>query len=203
MFLDRRGLSLKIQIHLPRKSLHLPLYDLAESFEVAPDGKSYTFKLRSGVKFHDGSDLTAEDVKFSFDRIRAPDSGYSYKSQLDTITAVDVVDPLTVRFTLSAPTGPFLTYMAFPGSSIVPKKLVEGGHDLNASPVGSGPFKFVSYTPRSMVKFVRNDAYFEVGKPHVDELEMHLVADVTALTNAMVSGQINFSNEIPPKDWAW
>ena len=202
MFLDRRGLSLKIQIHLPRKSLHLPLYDLAESFEVAPDGKSCTFKLRSGVKFHDGSDLTAEDVKFSFDRIRAPDSGYSYKSQLDTITAVDVVDPLTVRFTLSAPTGPFLTYMAFPGSSIVPKKLVEGGHDLNASPVGSGPFKFVSYTPRSMVKFVRNDAYFEVGKPHVDELEMHLVADVTALTNAMVSGQINFSNEIPPKDWA-
>lgn len=179
-----------------------PYPELAESYEVSDDGLTYTFKLRDGVTFHDGSPLTAEDVKFSFDRIRQPDSGYSYQSQLDTIGSVDVIDPLTVKFTLTAPTGPFLVYMAFPGSSIVPKALVESGHDLNASPVGSGPFKFVSYTPRSMVKFTRNDAYFEAGKPYVDELEMHLIADVTALTNAIVSGQINFSNEIPPKDWA-
>jgi peptide/nickel transport system substrate-binding protein len=179
----------------------VPYPDLAEKYEQSADGLEYTFHLRKGVKFHDGSDLTAEDVKFTFDRLRAKDSGYSYGSQVETISEVVVVDPNTVTFKLSKPTGPFLVYMAFPGSSIVPKKLVESGHDLNSKPVGSGPFKFVSYEPRSMVKFTRNEAFYEEGKPYFDALEFHLIADITALTNAVISGTINFSNEIPPKDW--
>lgn len=178
-----------------------PYPDLAESYEVSEDGLQYTFHLRPGVKFHNGDDLTAEDVKFTFDRLRAPDSGYAYDSQVATIKNVVVVDPLTVRFELTVSTGPFLTYMAFPGSSIVPKKLLESGHDLNAQPVGSGPFRFVSYQPRSMVVFEKNPDFYEEGKPYVDGLEMHLIADVTALTNAVLSGTVNFSNEIPPKDW--
>ncbi|MEO5755384.1 MAG: ABC transporter substrate-binding protein [Mesorhizobium sp.] len=180
----------------------VPHPDIAEKFELSEDGLEYTFHLRSGVKFHDGSDLTAEDVKFTFDRLRAKDSGYSYGSQVETIAEVVVVNPQTVKFKLSKVTGPFLVYMAFPGSSIVPKKLVESGHDLNSNPVGSGPFKFVSYEPRSMVKFVKNDNYYLPGKPYFDAMEYHLIADVTALTNAVISGNINFSNEIPPKDWA-
>jgi peptide/nickel transport system substrate-binding protein len=179
----------------------VPYPDLAEKYEQSADGLEYTFHLRKGVKFHDGSDLTAEDVKFTFDRLRAKDTGYSYGSQVETIKEVVVVDPHTVTFKLTQTTGPFLVYMAFPGSSIVPKKLVEGGHDLNAKPVGSGPFKFVSYEPRSMVKFTRNEGFYEAGKPYVDALEFHLIADITALTNAVISGNINFSNEIPPKDW--
>jgi peptide/nickel transport system substrate-binding protein len=79
---------------------------------------------------------------------------------------------------------------------------VEAGHDLNAQPVGSGPFKFVSYQPRSMVTFEKNPDYYEAGKPYVDGLEFHLIPDVTALTNAVLSGTVDFSNEIPPKDWA-
>lgn len=180
----------------------VPYPDLAESFEASADGLTYTFKLRDGVKFHNGDPLTAEDVKFTFDRLRAEDSGYSYKSQIETIASVDVVDPLTVKFTLSVATGPFLTYMAFPGSSIVPKKLVEGGHDLNSTPVGSGPFKFVSYQPRSMVVFEKNADFYEAGKPYFDGLEFHLIPDVTALTNAVISGTVHFTNEVPPKDWA-
>ena len=113
-----------------------PYPELAESYEVSDDGLQYTFKLRPGVTFHNGDELTAEDVKFSFDRLRAKDSGYSYGSQVETIESVDVVDKHTVRFRLSRRTGPFLVYMAFPGSSIVPKKLVESGHDLNAQPGG-------------------------------------------------------------------
>ena len=179
-----------------------PYPDLAERFEVAADGLQYTFFLRKGVKFHNGDDLTAEDVKYTFDRLRAPNSGYSYGSQVETIKEVIVDNPTQVTFRLSKPTGPFLVYMAFPGSSIVPKKLVESGHDLNANPVGSGPFKFVSYQPRSMITFAKNADFYEPGKPYLDGLEFHLIADVTALTNAVVSGTVDFSNEIPPKDWA-
>lgn len=179
-----------------------PYPDLAESFEASDDGLTYIFKLRDGVTFHNGDPLTAEDVKFTFDRLRADNSGYTYKSQIETILNVEVVDPLTVKFTLSVPTGPFLTYMAFPGSSIVPKKLVEAGHDLNAQPVGSGPFKFVSYQPRSMVKFEKNASFYEEGKPYFDGLEFHLIPDVTALTNAVISGTVHFTNEVPPKDWS-
>lgn len=180
----------------------VPYPDLAESYEVSDDGLTYTFKLRDGVTFHNGDQLTADDVKFTFDRLRAEDSGYSYKSQIETIAAIEVVDPLTVKFTLTIPTGPFLTYMAFPGSSIVPKALLEAGHDLNAQPIGSGPFKFVSYQPRSMVKFERNAVFYEEGKPYFDGLEFHLISDVTALTNAVISGTVHFTNEVPPKDWA-
>ena len=86
-------------------------------------------------------------------------------------------------------TGPFLTYMAFPGSSIVPKKLVEAGHDLNAAPVGSGPYRFVSYQPRSAIRFEKNPDYYESGKPHIAALEFQIIPDVTALTNAVLSGQ--------------
>ena len=158
-----------------------PYPELAESYEVSDDGLTYTFKLRPNVKFHNGDPFTAEDVKFTFDRLRAPDSGYSYGAQVSTIDSVDVVDPLTVEFKLTERTGPFLIYMAFPGSSIVPKKLVESGHDLNAQPVGTGPFKFVSYEPRSIIKFERNDDYFEEGKPYFDAMEYHIISDVTAL----------------------
>lgn len=179
-----------------------PYPELAESFQMSDDGLQYTFKLRSGVKFHNGDEVTAEDVKFSFDRLRAKDSGYSYTAQVETIDSVDVVDKLTVKFKLSKVTGPFLVYMAFPGSSIVPKKLVESGHDLNAKPIGSGPFKFVSYEPRSAIKFERNENYFQEGKPYFDAMEYRIIPDITALTNAVASGEVNFSNEIPAKDWA-
>lgn len=179
----------------------VPQPELAISNEVSSDGLAYTFKLRPGVKFHNGDDLTSEDVKFSFERLLAPNSGYSYTSQIETIKKVEAVDPLTVRFTLTRRTGPFLVYMAFPGSSIVPKKLVQSGHDLNAQPIGSGPFKFVSYEPRNVIKFTRNDSYFEQGKPYFDSMEYQLIGDITALTTAVLSGHVNFSNEIPPKDW--
>src|SRR5215510_12942214 len=142
-----------------------PYPELAEKFDVSADGLEYTFTLRQGVTFHNGDELTADDVKFSFDRLRAKDSGYSYGSQVETIASVDVLDKTTVQFKLSKRTGPFLIYMAFPGSSIVPKKLVESGHDLNAQPVGSGPFKFVSYQPRQAMVSEKCPNYFEAVKP--------------------------------------
>ena len=179
-----------------------PYPDIAESYEISPDGLQYTFHLRKNVTFHNGDELTADDVKFSFDRLRAKHSGYSYGAQVETIDSIEAADKNTVRFKLRKRTGPFLIYMAFPGSSIVPKKLVESGHDLNAQPIGSGPFKFVNYEPRSVIRFERNPNYHEQGKPYFDAMEYRIISDITALTNAVLSGEVNFSNEIPPKDWA-
>lgn len=175
--------------------------DLAKSYELSDDGLTYTFKLREGVTFHNGDPLTSEDVKFTFDRLREPDSGYSYGSQIATIERVEAPDPLTVVFRLSEPTAPFLVYMAFPGSSIVPKKLVESGYNLNSNPVGSGAFKFVKYEPKNVISFVRNPDYYESGKPYLDGMEWRIISDTAALTTAMVSGGADFTNVVPPQDW--
>ena len=141
-----------------------PYPDLAESFEVSGDGLEYTFHLRPGVTFHNGDPLTAEDVKFTFDRLRAPDSGYSYGSQVETINEVAVVDPQTVRFTLSVQTGPFLTYMAFPGPRSCRRRWSNPATTSMPQPIGSGPFKFVSYQPRSKIMFERNPGLLRGGQ---------------------------------------
>lgn len=175
--------------------------DLAESYDVSSDGLTYTFKLRSGVKFHNGDVLSSEDVKFTFDRLAAPDSGYSYGSQIATIKRVDAPDPHTVIFHLSEQTAPFLVYMAFPGSSIVPKKLVESGHNLNKNPIGTGAFKFVKYEPKNSITFVRNPDYYESGKPYLDGMNWRIISDTSALTTALVSGGADFTNVVPPQNW--
>jgi peptide/nickel transport system substrate-binding protein len=178
-----------------------PYPDLAESVEISKDGLTYTFKLRSGVKFHDGTPLSAEDVKFTIERLKDPKTGYSYSAQLTPIKTVEVVDPLTVKMTLSEPSGPLLINLAFPGSSIVSKKIVESGHDLNAEPIGTGPYKFVSYQPRTVIVMERNPDYYEKPKPYIERLEYHIISDATAITTALQAGVVNFSNVIPAKDW--
>ncbi len=178
-----------------------PYAGIAEDWTQAEDGLSWTFKLRSGLKFHNGEALTAEDVVFTFERILDEESGYAYRSQIESIDKVVAVDDLTVEFKLNRVTGPFEIYMAFPGSSIVPKDLVDSGHDLNAEPVGSGPFKFVSYTPRDAIEFVKNEEYYEKGRPYFDAMTYRIISDPTALSNGLKSGEIQFSNEVPPKDW--
>jgi peptide/nickel transport system substrate-binding protein len=178
-----------------------PYAGIAESWSGAEDGLSWTFRLRPGLTFHNGEALTAEDVAYSFERILDPDSGYAYGSQIETIDEVTAIDDLNVQFKLNRVTGPFEIYMAFPGSSIVPKDLVESGWDLNAQPVGSGPFEFVSYTPRDSIVFERNDGYYEEGRPYFDGMVYRVISDPTALSNGLKSGEIHFSNEVPPKDW--
>jgi peptide/nickel transport system substrate-binding protein len=178
-----------------------PYPDLAQSVDVSPDGLTYSFKLRSGVAFHDGTPLAAEDVKFTLERLKDPKTGYSYAAQVEPIKAIDVVDPQTVRLTLSEPSGPLLVNLAFPGSSIVSKKIVESGKDINAEPIGTGPYKFVGYQPRTAIKLTRNPDYYEKPKPYIENLEYDIISDATAITTALQSGVVNFSNVIPAKDW--
>src|SRR5258705_6484425 len=121
---------------------------LAESWSMAKDGLSYEFVLRKGVVFHNGDQLTAEDVKFSFERYR----GAAAKLLKDKVTAVEIVDPHRVRFRLKEPWPDFMTFYATPASGaawIVPKKYVEkvGDEGFKKAPIGAGPYKLASFNP--------------------------------------------------------
>ena len=179
----------------------LPVPDLATSWDISSDGLTYTFHLHQGVKFHNGDSFSADDVKFTIDRLKDPKTGYPYASYVDPIDHVDVVDPNTVKIVLKKPSAPFLTGMAHPGNSIVPMKAVQGGADMNSNPVGTGPYKFVNYTPGSQFNLARHTDYFLSGKPYFDTFEGHIISDSTARTDALVGGLVHFSTDVNAKDW--
>jgi peptide/nickel transport system substrate-binding protein len=157
--------------------------DLATSWDISPDGTVYTFKLRQGVKFHKGfGECTAEDVKYSFDRILDPKTGAYLAKNYKMIKEVKVVDKYTVQFTLDGPYGPFLTLMVpFKATGIVKKEAVEKfGDKFGLNPVGTGPFEWVSGNPRADVVLKAFDEYY-AGRPKLDKVIFpHIVDDSTA-----------------------
>jgi peptide/nickel transport system substrate-binding protein len=158
---------------------------LATKWEVSPDGKIYTFTIRKGVKFHNGREMTADDVKFSFDRILDPKTGSPNMKNFEPIDKVEVVDPYTVRFTLKRVFSPFLPYLATVNySAIVPKEEVAA---LATKPVGTGPFKWAEYIPDQHVKLARNEQYWESGKPYLDAIVLKLIPDDGAQVSALRS----------------
>ena len=111
---------------------------LAESWEISDDGLTYTFKLQSGVTFHDGTTMDAEDVKFSLDRIGADDSANAQKALFEAISEVNVIDPMTVEIKLSEPNGNMLFNLAWGDAVIVAPESIEG---IKQTPIGTGAFK--------------------------------------------------------------
>ena len=159
---------------------------LAESWTVSDDGKSYTFKLHTGVKFHDGSDFNADDVKFSLDRARAANSTNAQKGLFAAIDAVDVVDPATVKVTLKDPQGSFLYNMGWGDAVIVAPETAATNKD---KPVGTGPFKFDNWAKGSSITIVKNPDYW--GEPaFLDKAEFRIVPDAAAAVPALLSGDV-------------
>ncbi len=188
-------------------STDLPITgDLAHSWEIAPDAKTYTFFLRDGVKFHDGSEFSAEDVKASYDRIIFPqgDLVSGRKTNFGAVTAVNVVDPLTVEFKLDAARGPgwMLTAMAHGWNVIVQKETLDAtGGDLKEvdDHPGTGPFKYVSRNDERWVQ-ERFDDYWDPSKPNVDRIEhIWLVAWTPELSAALLSGVVDWGMWLDPK----
>ncbi len=179
-----------------------PIPDLASSWDISSDGTQYTFHLRKGVKFHNGDEMTAADVKFTIDRLKDPKTGYPYVSYVEPVDHVEVVDPYTVKMVLSKPSAPFLTGMAHPGQSIVPMKAVQGGAEMNSTPIGTGPYKFVTYTPGTQFTLARHTAYYLPDRPYFDKFEGHIITDGTARTNALTGGLVDFSTDVDAKDWS-
>jgi peptide/nickel transport system substrate-binding protein len=159
---------------------------LAESWTVSDDGKTYTFKLHTGVKFHDGTDFNADDVVFSLDRARGEKSTNAQKAlfaQIDTVTATD---PATVTVTLKQPQGSFLYNMGWGDAVIVAP---ESADNNKASPVGTGPFKLDNWAKGSSITLVKNPDYW--GEPvALDKAEFRIVPDAAAAIPAILSGDV-------------
>lgn len=162
---------------------------LATSWEAAEDRLSWTFTLREGVTFHDGSPFGSEDVVYTFERGLDPDFGSEIGVVLGTITAVEAVDDLTMRFDLSKPSADFPVLMSYAYTGIVPRN--RSSEDLAAEPVGTGPFRFAEYTPGERLRLVRNDTYWQPDLPYLDALEHFYISEPTTGIEALNSGVVD------------
>jgi peptide/nickel transport system substrate-binding protein len=168
---------------------------LAESWTMAPDGLSYTFVLRPGVKFHNGEPVRAEDVKFSFERYH----GASHQLMKDRVATVETPDGMHVCFRLKAPWPDFLTFYAGASGAawIVPKKYIEqvGDAGFKKSPIGAGPYKFVSFTPGlELVCEAFEDYWRKV--PTIKRLVFRVVPDEATRLAALQRGEIDIAYSI-------
>ena len=169
---------------------------LAESWEISDDGKTYTFKLHTGVKFHDGTPFSADDVKFSIERAMAPDSVNPQKGLYSAIDKVEVVDPATVVVTLKHPQGAFLWNMGWGEAAIVSPASADNNKE---HPIGTGPFKFESWAKGSSIKLVKNPDYW--GEPvALERAEFRIVPDAAAAVPALLSGDVNAFSNMPAGD---
>lgn len=160
---------------------------LASGWDISDDGKTYTFTLREGVTFHDGTAMDAEDVKFTFERILAEDSANAQKALYTSIASVDVVDPLTVRMTLNEPNGNLLFNLAWGDAVIVAPESIE---DIKASPVGTGPFTFVDWVQGDRIELARNPDYWG-DAPALEAATFKFISDPTAAFAAMMAQDID------------
>ncbi len=162
---------------------------LAESWRESADGLTYDFKLREGLRFHNGDPFTADDVKFSFQRYR----GTSAKLLHDRVKSVDVVDPYRVRFVLHAPWPDFLVFYATPATGaawIVPRKYIEkvGEESFRRQPVGLGPYRFVRMDPGLELVLEANDQYWR-KKPSIKRVVIKGVPDRTTRLAMLKTGE--------------
>src|SRR4051812_16252852 len=167
--------------------------DLADSWTVAPDLMTYTFKLHPGVKFHNGQDLTAEDVKATYDRLRNPPAGVvsTRQATFADIATIETPDPLTVVFRMKAVNAAMLEHFASPWNAIYSAK------DLAADPNGpktringTGPFIFTEHVKGSHVAGKKNDNYFRKGFPYLDGFRGVFTLQAAAMLNALQGGQL-------------
>ncbi|WP_372423005.1 ABC transporter substrate-binding protein [Salinarimonas chemoclinalis] len=177
---------------------------LAESWEVSEDGTVYTFTLREGVTFHDGTALDADAVVFNFERMLDEEHPYHdtgpfplsfFFSAIDTVEAVDA---RTVRFTLSEPYAPFLSNLAYPTGLIVsPSAVAEHGADYGRNPSGTGAFRFERWDANTAVVVTRNEEYWD-GAPPLEAVIFRPITDANTRVAEMLSGGIDVMVEVPP-----
>ncbi|WP_375264608.1 ABC transporter substrate-binding protein [Planktotalea sp.] len=160
---------------------------LAQSWEISEDGLSYTFKLREGVTFHDGTAMDAEDVKFSLDRARAEDSTNAQKALYAGITDVSIVDPMTVTLTLAEANGSMLFNLAWGDAVIVAPESIE---NIKQMPIGTGAFRFVNWVQGDKIELARNDSYWG-NAPALETATFKFISDPTAAFAAVMAQDVD------------
>ena len=170
--------------------------DLATGWSISPDGTGWTFKLRSGVRWHDGRPFTAEDVKFTIESIINPKVNALFRSNLAGVTGADILDSLTVRINSRDPIASLPILLGY-NIAIAPKHLLEG-KDLNeipefvANPVGTGPFKFKENVRGDHFTVVVNEDYFE-GRPYLDSIVFKVIPDLNVVTAQLRTGELDLA----------
>ena len=168
---------------------------LAVSWQ-SPDPLTWVFKLRPGVKFHDGQPFSADDVKFTLDYILAPTSVYGSKGRISQITSIRVVDPLTVEIKTKAPFPTLLNGLS--DIPIEPKHYVEkvGRAGMVKAPMGTGPFKFARWVPADRYELTANAAYWR-GAPKVERLILRQIPEASTRVASLIAGETQIIEEVP------
>ncbi|MFT4716434.1 MAG: peptide/nickel transport system substrate-binding protein [Paracoccaceae bacterium] len=160
---------------------------LAKSWDISDDGLTYTFHLQTGVKFHDGSDMNADDVVFSLNRARAEDSTNAQKALFAGINSVQAINAATVKVELASPNGSFITNMAWGDAVIVAK---ETAANAATNPVGTGPFAFSTWTQGDNIVITKNPNYWG-AEVALDKATFKFISDPTAAFSALMAGDID------------
>ena len=172
---------------------------LAEKWDASPDAKVYTFYLRKGVKFHDGTPFNAAAVKANFDRVRNPDNKLKRYTLYKVISQIDVVDDNTVRFTLAEPFGAMIATFAHPAGGISsPTAVAKYGKEYGKNPVGTGPYKFAEWVPNDHITLVKNPDYWDKANgPKVDKIIVKPVPESGTRIAMLQKGDAQFLNTVP------
>lgn len=180
----------------------VPQPRLAEAYDVSDDGLTYTFTLRQGVTFHNGREMTADDVVYSIERVMDEATASPWKEYTASVESIEAPDAATVVFTMKNPDASFLASLCRRGLSVVPREEVEANGDLKLNPVGTGPFRYVDYVPNSVVTLEKNPDYWLEGQPYLDGVEFQIIPDDTSRTTALISGTVDMIEAVPHKDIA-
>ena len=167
--------------------------DLAEDWEIAEDGLTYTFNLRDDVVWHDippvnGRPFVADDVVATLTAIK--ERGFQ-RYMLENVESIEAVDEHTVQINLSEPFAPLLNFMANHHMWILPREAIEGQVDLQNRPIGTGPFVMVNREPNIVTEYERNPNYYQDGKPYLDGIRLLVVPDQQARTAAFRNGELD------------
>jgi peptide/nickel transport system substrate-binding protein len=166
---------------------------LAQKWEITNGGKTYVFHLRPNVKFHNGQAMTAEDVKYSIERVLDPKTASPWRDWLILIKEIKVVDPLTVQMNLEGPSPDLLgAFAALRASAIIPKGLAEQ-ENLKIKAVGTGPFKLVEYVPQDHITYARNPDYWDARLPYLDGMTFKILTEENTRIAALRAGQIQYA----------
>lgn len=174
---------------------------LAESWETSADGKTWTFKLRPNVKFHNGQPVTADDVKWIFDRILDEKTGCAMRSTYAGIKLqAEVIDPSTIRFTIQSGMGPFLSYLALLNRTAIIHRDSYDAEGKVTKIIGTGPFMMDEVKPGQSYTLVKNPNYWKPGEPLLDRVILRVITDPVVRLNALRTGEVDMAEELPMAD---